>query len=31
MGTCTNTTNGINLELIEVIQFCLKIYDLLSP
>ena len=23
------TTNSINLDLIEIIQFCLKIYDLL--
>ena len=22
------TNNGINLDLIEIIQFCLKIYDL---
>ena len=25
------TKNLINLDLIEIIQFCLKIYDLLRP
>ena len=28
-GSGQMTTNLINLELIEIIQFCLKIYDLL--
>ena len=28
MGSCQITKNLINLELIEIIQFCLKIYDL---
>ena len=27
MGLDQITKNGINLELIEIIQFCLKIYD----
>ena len=27
-GIRSNTKNLINLELIEIIQFCLKIYDL---
>ena len=29
MGGVEITKNQINLELIEIIQFCLKIYDLL--
>ena len=29
MGPCQMTKNLINLDLIEIIQFCLKIYDLL--
>ena len=29
MGSSQLTNNGINLDLIEIIQFCLKIYDLL--
>ena len=29
MGPCQITKNRINLELIKIIQFCLKIYDLL--
>ena len=28
MGPCQITKNQINLELIKIIQFCLKIYDL---
>ena len=28
MGSGQITRNRINLELIEIIQFCLKIYDL---
>ena len=28
MGSCQIIKNQINLELIEIIQFCLKIYDL---
>ena len=28
MGSCQITKNLINLGLIEIIQFCLKIYDL---
>ena len=28
MGSCQITKNLINLDLIEIIQFCLKIYDL---
>ena len=28
MGSCQITKNCINLDLIEIIQFCLKIYDL---
>ena len=28
VGSCQITKNHINLELIEIIQFCLKIYDL---
>ena len=28
-GSCQITNNLINLDLIEIIQFCLKIYDLL--
>ena len=28
MGSCQITKNQINLDLIEIIQFCLKIYDL---
>ena len=28
VGSCQITKNLINLELIEIIQFCLKIYDL---
>ena len=28
MGSAQMTKNLINLDLIEVIQFCLKIYDL---
>ena len=27
MGSCQITKNQINLQLIEIIQFCLKIYD----
>ena len=27
-GSCHITKNGINLDLIQIIQFCLKIYDL---
>ena len=27
MGPCQITKNQINLELIKIIQFCLKIYD----
>ena len=29
MGSGQMTKNLINLDLIEIIQFCLKIYDLL--
>ena len=29
VGSGLMTNNGINLDLIEIIQFCLKIYDLL--
>ena len=29
MGPCQIIKNGINLDLIKIIQFCLKIYDLL--
>ena len=29
VGSCQITKNLINLDLIEIIQFCLKIYDLL--
>ena len=28
MGSCEITKNLINLDLIKIIQFCLKIYDL---
>ena len=28
MGLCQISKNQINLELIEIIQFCLNIYDL---
>ena len=28
VGSCQMTNNLINLDLIEIIQFCLKIYDL---
>ena len=28
VGSCQITKNCINLDLIEIIQFCLKIYDL---
>ena len=28
VGSGLMTNNGINLDLIEIIQFCLKIYDL---
>ena len=28
VGSGQNTKNFINLDLIEIIQFCLKIYDL---
>ena len=28
MGSCENSKNQINLDLIEIIKFCLKIYDL---
>ena len=28
VGSGLMTSNGINLDLIEIIQFCLKIYDL---
>ena len=28
VGSSQMTNNGINLDLIEIIQFCLKIYDL---
>ena len=31
MGSCQITKNEINFELIEIIQFCLKIYDLFRP
>ena len=31
MGSGQITKNLINLDLIEIIQFCLKIYDLLRP
>ena len=27
-GSCQMTKNLINFDLIEIIQFCLKIYDL---
>ena len=27
-GVMSNHKNSINLDLIEIIQFCLKIYDL---
>ena len=27
-GSCHITKNGINLDFIQIIQFCLKIYDL---
>ena len=27
-GSCQITNNLINLDIIEIIQFCLKIYDL---
>ena len=27
-GSCHITKNGINLDLIQIIQFCFKIYDL---
>ena len=27
MGSCQVIKNQINLDLIEIIQFCLKIYD----
>ena len=30
VGSCHINKNQINLELIEIIQFCLKIYDLLT-
>ena len=29
LGSCQITKYRINLDLIEIIQFCLKIYDLL--
>ena len=28
LGSCQMTNNLINLDIIEIIQFCLKIYDL---
>ena len=28
VGLGQMTNNGVNLDLIEIIQFCLKIYDL---
>ena len=28
VGSCQITKNQINLDLIKIIQFCLKIYDL---
>ena len=28
LGSCQITKNQINLDVIEIIQFCLKIYDL---
>ena len=28
VGSCKKTKNQINLELIKIILFCLKIYDL---
>ena len=28
-GSCQTTKNWINFDLIEILQFCLKIYDLL--
>ena len=31
MGPGQSIKNRINLDLIEIIQFCLKIYDLLTP
>ena len=31
MGPGQIIKNRINLDLIEIIQFCLKIYDLLTP
>ena len=31
VGSGQMTKNSINLDLIEIIQFCLKIYDLLRP
>ena len=31
MGLCQIIKNGINFDLFEIIQFCLKIYDLLRP
>ena len=30
MGSCQITKNGINLDLIEIICFCLKIYVLVD-
>ena len=30
VGSCQIIKNRINLDLIKIIQFCLKIYDLLS-
>ena len=30
MGSCQVTKNQIILDLIKIIQFCLKIYDLLT-
>ena len=31
MLRCQITQNGITLEIIQIIQFCLKIYDLWRP
>ena len=28
VGLCQITKNGINLDIMEMIQFCVKIYDL---
>ena len=30
LGSCQITKYQINLDIIEIIQFCLKIYDLLK-